>query len=375
MGDRGKKLGFYCSSTSFGGLELHMVRLASWMHARGWETLLYVIGNSQMAKEGERLGLTIRPIKRNRKYFDLYAASKMSRAFKRDGVDIVWLRDNRDLSVAGIAKSLSGSRIKLVYQQAMELGVSKKDVIHTMRFNKIDAWLSSLPSMAEKVKQNTRLSTERLHVVPLGLELSKFAQTTPSKEEARAKLELPPEPLFVGNIGRFGPKKQQNILIKGLEQIRNGGNDVHLLLVGESTRNEGDTFLNSLHELIAQCKLENYVHFRPYMQDVLYFYRSIDIFALSSQKETYGMVTIEAMAAGLPIVATNSGGTVEILKSGELGLLYNPSSARDFAVNVISLLDDADKMDSMGTLAQAEAIDNYSNEKECQRIEDIINTL
>jgi glycosyltransferase involved in cell wall biosynthesis len=111
------------------------------------------------------------------------------------------------------------------------------------------------------------------------------------------------------------------------------------------------------------------------MQDVLYFYRSIDIFALSSQKETYGMVTIEAMAAGLPIVATNSGGTVEILKSGELGLLYNPSSARDFAVNVISLLDDADKMDSMGTLAQAEAIDNYSNEKECQRIEDIINTL
>ena len=48
MGDRGKKLGFYCSSTSFGGLELHMVRLASWMQARGWETLLYVIGNSQM---------------------------------------------------------------------------------------------------------------------------------------------------------------------------------------------------------------------------------------------------------------------------------------------------------------------------------------
>jgi glycosyltransferase involved in cell wall biosynthesis len=375
MTDRSKTLGFYCSSTSFGGLELHMVRLASWMQARGWKTLLYVIGDSDMAKEGERLDLTIRPIRRNRKYFDIYAASQIRRAFERDGVDIVWLRDNRDLSVAGIAKSLSGSKIKLVYQQAMALGVSKKDLVHTMRFKKIDAWLSSLSSMADQVKENTRFSTERLHVVPLGMELSKFAEATPSKQEAREKLELPTEPLFIGNIGRFGPKKQQDILIKGLEQIRKDGNDVHLLLVGESTKNEGDTFLNSLHELIAKCKLEDYVHFRPYMQDVLYFYRSIDIFALSSLKETYGMVTIEAMAAGLPVVATNSGGTVEILKSGELGALYEPTSASDFAVKVISLLEDTNNMQAMGALAQTEASSNYSNKIECQRIEEIISTL
>ena len=111
------------------------------------------------------------------------------------------------------------------------------------------------------------------------------------------------------------------------------------------------------------------------MQDVLYFYRSIDIFALYSRKEIYGMVTVEAMAAGLAIVATNCGRTIEILKSGELGLLYDPSSARDSAVNIVWLPDDADKMDSMGTLAQTGAINNYSNEKECQRIKDIISTL
>ena len=352
-----------------------MVRLASWMQARGWAIYLYVIANSPMAKEGERLGLTIRPIKRNRKYFDIFAASRINRAFKRDKIDVVWLRDNRDLSVAGIAKSLSGSRIKLVYQQAMNLGISKRDLFHTIRFNKLDAWLSSLDSMAEQVKTHTRFSEERIHVVPLGLRLSKFEGSTPSKEEARQKLKLPKESIVIGNIGRFGPMKQQNILIKGLEQIRNSGFDAHLLLVGESTKNEGDTFLNSLHELIKKCKLEEYVHFRPYMKDVLYFYRSIDIFALSSQNETYGMVTIEAMAAGLPIVATNSGGTVEILKSGELGMLYNPTSAGDFAVNVIKLLDDPEKMRSLGSLAQKEARENYSNEIECQRIEKIINTL
>ncbi|MBL4735922.1 MAG: glycosyltransferase family 4 protein [Flavobacteriales bacterium] len=375
MNDRKQKLGFYCSSNSFGGLELHMVRLASWMQERGWATLLYVIADSQMAIEGKRLGLTLRPIKRNRKYFDISAASRISRAFKRDNIDIVWLRDKRDLSVAGIAKSLSGSKIKLVYQQAMELGVAKRDVFHTIRFRKLDAWLTSLPYLGDQVIANTKFPKDRIHIVPLGLELNKFTNGTLSKSEARNQLQLPEDAIIIGNIGRFGPGKQQDLLIKGLDLIRKSGKNVHILLMGENTRNEGDAFLNALQNLIENLGLEESVHFRPFREDVLGFYRSIDIFALSSKKETYGMVTIEAMASGLPIVATDSGGTKEILNSGEFGMLYDPNSAEEFADKINLLLDDADKMRSIGALARKEAMDNYSHETECQRIEQIISIL
>lgn len=382
MTETGKKLGFYCSSTSFGGLELHMVRLASWMQIRGWDTLLYVLEDGQMAKEGRRLGLTIHPIRRNRKYFDIYAASRLSRAFKRDRVDIVWLRDNRDLNVAGMAKSLiglptgqAGSKIKLIYQQAMELGVSKRDMFHTARFKKLDAWISTLNILADQVRQYTRFPEDRLHVIPLGLELSKFTDNQISPQAARQHLQLPEDATIIGNIGRFGPKKQQDLLVRGLDLIRKEGKTVHLLLMGERTKNEGDAYMNSLTNLISDLDLDNFVHIRPFMEDVRYFYRSIDIFALSSKKETYGMVTVEAMASGLPIIATNAGGTREILKMGEFGVLYDPNSAEDFAKKTGAMLADQNKMNELGELAQQEARDNYSHETECQRIEEIISTL
>ena len=375
MTEKDKKLGFYCSSTSFGGLELHMVRLASWMQERGWSVLLYVLEDSQMAVEGKRLGLTVHSITRNRKYFDVFTASKISRAFKRDQVDIVWLRDNRDLSVAGIAKSLNGLKIKLVYQQAMELGVSKRDMVHTARFKKLDAWISSLNILADQVKQYTRFPKERLHVVRLGMELSKLTSDEIRTNEARKKLQLPKDVVIIGNIGRFGPKKQQDLLIRGLELIRQQDKDVHLLLMGEQTKSEGDGYMNELTALIQELGLEKYVHIRPFMEDVSYFYKGIDIFALSSKKETYGMVTVEAMASGLPILATNAGGTKEILKMGEFGVLFDPGSSKDFALKANELIEDKTRMEELGALAQKEAKDNYSHETECQRIEEIINTL
>ena len=352
-----------------------MVRLANWLQDRGWPVLMYLLPDSKMAADATARGLTLRPIKGNRRYLDLSAAWSISKAFTKDEVDVVWLRDPRDLSVAGIAKGFGRGRIKLIYQQGMQLGSSRRDLIHTLRYTKMDAWLVSLETLAAQLKQKTRYPHDRIHIVPLGLELEKFTQPSLSKLEARKKLDLPETALIIGNIGRFGKMKQQDLLIRGLQQLRDQGNDCHLLLVGASTINEGDAFINSLHSLIKELKLSAYVHFRPYMENVGVFYQSIDIFALASKKETYGMVTIEAMASGLPIVATNSGGTIEILKSGKLGMLYDPSSAQDFALKTESLLKDPEKMQLLRALTQNEAIEYYSNEKECQRIAKIINTL
>lgn len=368
-----KTIGFYCSSTSFGGLQLHMLRLASWMQERGWPVILYVLEDSKMGVDGKAMSLVIRPIKRNKRALDVTGASRIGKAFEKDNIDIVIIRDPRDISVVGLAKSFN-KNFKIIYQQGMQLGGSKRDLVHTTRYNRIDAWLVSLDSLAKQLQVKAKYPQECVHVIPLGLELEQFDDPSLSKTEGRGQFDIPEDALILGNIGRFGVMKQQDLLVRGLHKLRSEGKDVHLLLVGESTQGEGDAFMASLKVLIQELDLDNYVHIRPYMTEVVHFYRSIDIFVLSSKNETYGMVTIEAMAAGLPILGTNSGGTKEILK-GQFGLLFDPDSYEDFAEKAASLIDDEDKMQELGSLAQKEARGNYSHEKECQRIEELINTL
>lgn len=96
---------------------------------------------------------------------------------------------------------------------------------------------------------------------------------------------------------------------------------------------------------------------------------------MASRAETYGTVTIEAMASGLPIIATNTGGTPEILKNGELGLLYPPGDIEAFSKNVIDLLDNPTKMIELGERAKKEALERYSHESESKLIEEIIDRV
>jgi hypothetical protein len=80
--------------------------------------------------------------------------------------------------------------------------------------------------------------------------------------------------------------------------------------VGANTLDNTDDYEAELHALADELGIANAVYFRPFQQDVRHAYAALDIFILASQAETFGMVTVEAMAAGLPVIATRSGGTL-----------------------------------------------------------------
>ena len=85
----------------------------------------------------------------------------------------------------------------------------------------------------------------------------------------------------------------------------------------------------------------------------------MDVFIMQSQGETFGMVTIEAMAAGLPVVGTNSSGTPEILGFGNHGLLYNPGDQETFKSNIKELLAKERRLD-LGLKGQKFATEHFS---------------
>ncbi|MEN9942280.1 MAG: hypothetical protein RLZZ91_281, partial [Bacteroidota bacterium] len=123
------KIGFYCSSISWGGLEMNSVRYAEALQKENFEVQVYGVDGSSFFESNTDLGLPIQAVPRNKKYFDFMHARSLAKIFHKDGIEVVHFRDNRDLDFLGWVKFFSSGKIKLVYHQAMQLGVSKKDIL------------------------------------------------------------------------------------------------------------------------------------------------------------------------------------------------------------------------------------------------------
>src|SRR5690606_33072583 len=121
----------------------------------------------------------------------------------------VIFRDNRDLEILAWCKVLFYKHLKPIYWQAMQLGVSKKDVYHTFKFNQLKYWVATLPSMKQDVEQKTNINPKKIKVIPLGINLERFTKINLNKAESRAFFKLPETGFMIGCIGRIDPQKGQ----------------------------------------------------------------------------------------------------------------------------------------------------------------------
>jgi glycosyltransferase involved in cell wall biosynthesis len=277
--------------------------------------------------------------------------------------------------MATLVKSLMGGRLRIIYQQHMQLGRPKRSLVHTLRFRLVDAWLSPLPGLAREVAYKTRFDMAKLHVVPLGLPLEQFAPPTRTTAEAREILDLPRTGRLLGILGRFDDGKGQDFVIEVLHHLRQQlGYDVQLVIMGEPTRNEGDAYLHQLERQVARLGLQREVHFRGFRSNPDVFYQAIDVFIMASMNETYGMVTLEAMATGVPIVAAATGGSVELVQHGVTGLLYLSRDVVACARSVRRTLDEPVATRQRVERAQMERW-RYSHHRQCALTEDVIRAL
>jgi D-inositol-3-phosphate glycosyltransferase len=322
-----KNIAFYCSSIARGGLEMNLVRYASWMSELEWRVKVFCVAGSPIHALAAKAQLEIVLIRRNKKYFNITGAFRIARLFEKEEIDLCWLRDTRDFQILGLAKRISNRPFKLLYQQAMQFGVSKKDLIHTMRFQPVDAWVSTLNFLAEQVRTQTKFPQAKIHVIPLGVDEIPLKKELRSKSTIRKEAGIPHDTHLVGIIGRIDPLKGQHIAIEAIALLHQRGIQAHLLIVGEATLHEGNTYYEKIKHLVEKNNLKSFVHFKPYTENVGAFYRMIDTFVLCSKGETFGTVTIEAMACAVPVIATNSSGSPEILAHGECGLLFAPDDS------------------------------------------------
>jgi glycosyltransferase involved in cell wall biosynthesis len=322
------RIAYICGTESWGGLEMNQAKNAQWMLEKGHEVWAFCLENTPFHNYCAENNIPVVCINKHRKYYDFKAAKQLRNQLNNLNIDHLILRDVRDMSVSVAAKFWGKSSFKVHYFMEMQLGVSKRNLLHTIRFRQLDTWSCPLEWLKTQVLEKTRMPKNKVIVIPSGINRAPFTNNL-SQETARTLLSLPQDKIIIGLAGRFDPQKGQLLLLEALQQATN--KEIVVLFLGAPTVNEGDDYAQAMEQFSASHFMSDRVVVRPFRKDIEVFYKAIDAFVMASKAETVGMVTIEALASGTTVIGSNAGGTIELLHNGELGYLFESLNAQSLA--------------------------------------------
>jgi 1,2-diacylglycerol 3-alpha-glucosyltransferase len=210
--------------------------------------------------------------------------------------------------------------------------------------------------------------TTPIHVLPTGLAADRFVAGDGNRFRARSG--LPPDRPLMTYIGRVAHEKNIDFLIHAFTRVRESVPRAMLVIAGEGPARE------PLRQRIASLKLESDVFFAGYLDRntaLLDCYAAANVFAFASRTETQGLVLLEAMAQGTPIVSTAELGTRSVLKPGS-GALVVEEKRDEFAAAVVQVLKDEKLRKDLGDRGRAYA-KTWSSASMARRLADLYDTI
>lgn len=351
---------------------MNTLRLAGWLRERGWKVHLLTAGGTPIQAQAGDIPSSVQAMREKGapgrggqlRVLHLWA--------RRHKIRVLLVPYRNDLKVASLYKRFYDGDMALVYQQHMQLGRSKRNLIHTLRYQMIDVWISPLPYLKAETLRLSRVPEDKIEVIPFGIDTAPFQNPVPGRQEARSLLGLPADAFIVGVLGRLDPKKGQMLVLRALQQMKRDGDCFDVLLMGNATLDAGgEAYARQLRDFAAQEGLAQQVHFRDYDPDVQRFFRSVDVFAMPSAGETFGMVTVEAMAAGVPVLGADSDGTRELLGGGRFGWLFQNEHVEGFCAG-LKALRSAPNLQEKTEAARRQAFSSYSKGRMTDRIEEVL---
>ncbi len=193
----------------------------------------------------------------------------------------------------------------------------------------------SLLGVSDSVRDDMRKSltawpAERIETLYNRIDVEQLQGSQFSAEDARVELGLSPSAWIVGNVGRLHPDKDQATLLRGFALALPSLPEHSQLVVLGKGRLE-----DSLKALARELGIGANVLFMGQVADARRYFKAFDVFALSSDHEPFGMVLLEAMVAGVPVVATSCGGAREVVE--DVGLMFPLGDEQRLAQGLIHL--------------------------------------
>ena len=193
----------------------------------------------------------------------------------------------------------------------------------------VDQVLSVSSRLAARMVQETRFPENRVHTIRNGVDMARFGAM--SRVEARRTLDVGEREFVIGTVGRLVQVKDQAGLIEALALVARAGFRAKLVIAGEGPLRA------DLERRASELGIAGEVRMLGHRPDVHTVLAALDVFVLSSVSEGLSNTILEAMATGLPVVATSVGGADELVEDGVTGLLVPPKDPQALAASLLQL--------------------------------------
>lgn len=210
------------------------------------------------------------------------------------------------------------------------------------------------------------LKKDKVKIIYNGVDIQKFSPGL-AQDNVREKFDINIKDIVIGTVGRLSTEKGFEYLISAIREVVNVYPRTKVLIVG----NGDDRYHLSLQAKVKDLELSSHIIFVGFYEDVPQILRCMDIFSLPSLSEGFNRSLLEAMACGLPVVATGVGGNVEIVQDGVNGLLVPPGNPEALTSAVTELMKDKEKARKIGLEGQRLVEENFSIEKNVEKIEEL----
>lgn len=354
-----------------GGTEIHLFELARRLEAYGYHPIVCNLGGDEpvLAQLAEA-GVETWP----RQLMKLYlpegraVARQVARdAASRNVAVVHTFHFKSDWMGPGVARAL---RCPLVSSRR-DLGFHRnalRQAVYLFVKRRVDAFIAPSEAVRDVMIRQDRLKPDRVHVIYNGLDRARF-EVEYNRAEARETLALPAEGPIIGMVSGFRPIKDHPTLLNAMCRVAEAHPNAHLALVGEGTEEQ------TLRTMTRDLGLSDRVTFTGPSNDVPRALAAMDIFVLSSHSEGMSNAIIEAMAAGLPVVASDVGGNAECVVDGATGYIVPHDDVGTLADRLNHLLSEPVTAKALGEAGRQRVADLFDVEAMVRRTADMYDAL
>ncbi len=355
---------FLASTLVLGGAEKVVSALATGLPRYGFKPhILCLHGLGRIGMElsergvGAHFGLM-------RSRFDPGGFIRLSRLFRGERNTILYALDHHDALFWGAVAS-RGTGVHCRVTPVHSTGLWKKkgsftfiDRLVLPRYDRVIA-LSSIH--ADYVARQSGIERSRIAVVNNGVDTERF-KPVPSQEHRdriRESLSLAPDDYVVTIVAVLRPEKNHEMFLRAAARFRAGGGRGLFLIVGDGEE------ARKLHDLTRELALDSIVRFMGARDDIPLILAASDVSVLCSHPvvETFPLSVLEAMASGVPVVATAVGSIPEMIEDGSEGFIIQPGDVRALADALLLLGSDAGRRGRMGARARERAQSLFSEDR------------
>jgi len=342
-----------CSAREIGGGERHLADLANALAQRGHEVFAALSPASPVRAELRSLpseNIVELPMRNS---LNLKSAVKLSRFVREHQIEIVHAHVARDYPLAALATGRSQAQLVLTRHVLFPL-----NRIHKLTLRRTSRVIAVSQAVAGSLYTSSIFASEKIITIHNGIDVDRFAGT--------AKDSATDRKLRVGMVGHIAPIKGQEDFVRAAAIVRAHRDDVEFIIAGEDKSHSRENRV-ALEKLIDDLELNHSIKLAGWVDDVANLLSTLDLFVSPARSEPFGLSIVEAMAAGVPVVATASEGAREIIEDDQTGRLVPVGDVEAMGAAIISLLDDGTELKRLADNARLSAHELFSLDRMVER--------